>query len=145
VYLSLCSDPESNFQYDPKLPYELEVNYTFDRKQYKIVYSTTCNRNIRFPIYSESEIDKNSSENSIISASIVRNVNDLEGIDICDLISKYAGPLGNFYDDTEFVVKKSWLQFSGIENVSNITIMDIEGENYLFNEESEYLTLKKSA
>lgn len=142
-FLDLCSDPETNFQYNPELPYELEVNYTLDRKQYKIVYSTECNRNIRFPIYSESEIEKSSSETSIISASIVRQDSDLDGIDVGDVILKYAGPLGNFYDDTEFVVKKSWLQFSGIDAESKINIMDIEGDSYLFDNNCEYLTLKE--
>jgi hypothetical protein len=140
-FLSLCSDPETNFQYDSKLSYDLEVNYTLDRKQYKIVYSTDCNRNIRFPIYSESEVDNLDSDNSIISASIVRHSGDLNGIEIDDVILKYAGPLGDFYDGTEFVVKKSWLQFSGIENNSKISIMDIGGDSYIFDDDDEYLTL----
>ncbi len=144
-FLELCSDPETNFQYNSGFEYELEVNYTFDRRQYKIVYDTDVNLDIRFPVYSESEIVKSGVDNSIISASIVRRESDPNGIDIGDVILKYAGPLGNFYDDSEYVVKRKWLTFSGIDNKSKIKIMDIDGNEYVFKEDEDYLTLKKKS
>lgn len=141
-FLELCSDPASNFQYDVQYQYELEVNYTLDRRQYKIVYATDENENIRFPVYSESEIAKANVDNSIISASILRQDSDNQGIDIGDVILKYAGPMGNFYGDSEFVVKRSWLTFSGIDEKAMIKIMDIEGTEYVFKENDTYLVLK---
>lgn len=143
-FLNVCSDSGSNFQFHDKFQYDLEVNYTLDRRQYKIVYSTNENNKIRFPVYSESEIAQASVENSIISASIVRRDVPCEndGIDIGDVILKYAGPLGNFYDDSEYKVKRSWLAFSDIDEQAKIKIMDIEGSEYIFKEEDEYLTLK---
>ena len=137
-----CSDSGSNFKYNSELEYELEVNYTFDRKQYKIFYSNAENNKIKFPVYSESEMTSADTDNSIISAQIVRENTDQGGIDIDELILKYAGPKGNFYDDTKYVVKKNWLNFSGIDDRSIIKIMDIEGTNYIFKEDDTYLTLK---
>lgn len=140
-FLELCAQSGSNFQYDPALEYELEVNYTFDRKQYKIFYSNDENSKIKFPVYSESEMANADDENSIISAQIIRENTDQGGIDIDDLILKFAGPKGNFYADTEFVVKKSWLNFSGIDGHSRILIMDLSGENYIFEQSDKYLKL----
>ena len=57
------------------------------------------------------------------------------------MILKYAGPLGDFYAGTEYVVKKCWLQFAGFESTSKINIMDIEGRCYLFDEKDEYLSM----
>ena len=119
------------------------MNYTFDRKQYKIFYSNEENNKIKFPVYSESEMANADINNTIISAQMVREDTDQGGIDIDDLILKFAGPKGNFYEDSEFVVKKSWLKFSGIEDNSRILIMDIEGNNYIFDDGDKYLTLKE--
>lgn len=143
-FLRLCSESGSNFKYDANLTYELEVNYTFDRKQYKIFYSNDKNNEIKFPVYSESEMAKADVDNSIISAEIVRDDIGKGGIDIGDVILKYAGPKGNFYDDSDFVVLKSWLKYSGIDEESKISIMDIEGNTFEFNDEDKYLTLNNT-
>lgn len=140
-FLALCSDPDSNFQVNKDLKYDLEVNYTLDRRQYKIVYSNDENSRIRFPVYSEKEV-MDGVQNSIISAMIVRNANDVDGIDIGDVLLKYAGPLGNFYNGTDFCVKKSWLSFAGIEDNVIIKMMDINGDEYIFRENDKYLSLK---
>ena len=142
-FINLCSDPKSNFQYDSDLDYELEVNYTFDRRKYKIIYSTKDNSKIRFPVYSESEISQSNSGNSVISASIVRDDQDQEGIDISDMVLMYAGPLGNFYDDSEFIVKRDWLAFEGIDDQAKIKMMDLEFNEYLFTKESKYISLEE--
>ncbi len=141
-FLELCSDPESNFQVNPQLTYELEVNYTFDRKQYKIVYSTDENDKIRFPVYTEKEIAKSGNNNSVISASIIRRDGDQAGIEIDDEFMKYAGPLGDFYGGTEFKVKRSWLGFSGIEENAKIKIMDMNGNEMVVKSADKYLELK---
>ncbi len=141
-FLELCSDPESNFQVNSELTYELEVNYTLDRKQFKIIYSTDDNNNVRFPVYSEKEIAKAGNNNSIISASIIRRESDQAGIEIDDELLKYAGPLGNFYGNTEFVVKRSWLGFSGIDENAKIKIMDMNGNELVIKDTDQYLELK---
>jgi hypothetical protein len=140
----LCSQSGSNFEYNSDFEYELEVNYTFDRKQYKIFYSSDENKQIKFPVYSESEMSKADIDNSIISAQIVREDTDQGGIDIDDVILKFAGPKGNFYDDSDFVVKKSWLKFSGIDDHSRIMIMNIEGDNFVFEEDDKYLSMNNN-
>lgn len=142
-FLRMCTEEGSNFKYDPNLEYELEVNYTFDRKQYKIFYSNNENDKIKFPIYSESEMANADMNNSIISAQIIRENDDQGGIEIDELMLKFAGPKGNFYDDSDFVVKKSWLKFSGIDDHSKVLIMDLEGNNFVFDNEDEFLTLNK--
>lgn len=144
-FLELCSDPESNFQYDLKLDYDLQVNYTFDRRQYKLIFSTSENSKIRFPVYTESEIVGASAANgnSVISGSIVRHESDQEGIDISDIMLEYAGPLGNFYDDSDIVVKRDWLSFEGIDQKAKIKLMDIEFNEYVFGEKDKYISLKK--
>ena len=142
-FLDLCSDPESNFQVNKSLHYELEVNYTLDRKQYKIVYSDEVNSSIRFPIYSESEIAKNTeTTNCVISAYLVRESSQTSGIDVSDVILKFAGPLGNFYANTGFVVKRSWLALSGIEETAIIKLMDLDGSEYCIMDSDEFIALK---
>lgn len=143
-FLDLCSDVASNFQVNKDLRYELEVNYTLDRKQYKIIYSDDINSFMRFPIYSESEIAKNTdTSNCIISATIVRDPMQSSGIDISDVILKFAGPLGNFYDGTGFVVKRCWLSLAGIDEHAIIKLMDIEGNEYCIKNDDEFIALTK--
>ena len=144
TFLELCSDPESNFQYNPEYTYQLEVDYTFDKQQYKIIYSTDENNRIRFPIYSETCISKANTSNSIISANLMKDDSEIDGEDISDIISKYAGPLANLYADTDYVVKRDWVNlFSNIDPNCNIVIMDLYGNDFVFNHTDTYLSIEK--
>lgn len=142
-FIKICSDSAGNFKFNKDLDYELEVNYTFDRKQYKIIYATDKNNHIKFPVYSESEMAKADIDNGIISAQIIRDDPDKGGLDVDDVLLKFAGPKGNFYSDTDFVVKKSWLKFADVDEQSKIQIMDLEGNEYVFEGDDEYLSLKE--
>lgn len=128
-FIALCSDPSSNFQYDAQYEYDIEVNYTYDQREYKIIYSTYENKHIRFPIYTESAIiNTSATTGGLCSAYFTREKNQVLGernIDISDEMMKYAGPIGNFYVDTEYLIRREWLVSSElIDEDSTVVLLD---------------------
>lgn len=145
-FVELCCNPNSNFkQVDRDQNYVLEVNYTFDYNQYKVYYDTEQNPAIRFPVYTETQIyERDIMASGITYAFVTKTADEDEGIDITEQVKKFAGPLENFYDDSEFVVKKKWLVDQSVVPANGyIKILDFKGEEHIFGPDDEILTFKK--
>lgn len=146
-FIEMCCDPNSNFTgVDRNKNYELEVNYTFDYSQYKIVFDTRKNTTVRFPVYSEKDIhNRDIMSGGITYAFIAKNQDDEDGIEITDQIKKLSGPMENFYDDKEYVVEKQWLfRHSTIPETGFIKVVDFKGEEHTFKPEDEFFTFKRA-
>jgi len=142
-FIEMCTEEGSNFgKVDRNLYHELEVNYTMDRKQYKIIFSTQNNSNVRFPIYTEKEVRQRKEAQGIISAIVVQNEEDDEGIDVTDSLLKFAGPMENFYSDTEYIVKRCWLSQVNIDTNAIIKVLDMDAEEHIFSPLKEIITFK---
>lgn len=130
-FIHSCLKPNSNFNsFNPEHKYELVVHYTFDYKKYVVVYTDK----IRFPLYTESEIRKRSlKKGGVLTAGLLTaEEEDDDGIDIYDHLKKLAGPMENFYIDTEFDVKRHYLNYAGLRmNTSNsyIKMLDFWGNS----------------
>jgi hypothetical protein len=113
-FVEACCDPDTNFDKVNKDFYHiLEVNYTFDHKKYKMIYDTSINLDIRFPIYTEKEIrDRDVSKAGVNLAYLTHfdkaETNDPNAKDVTNDLKKVAGPMQNFYKDTDYVMKKEW-------------------------------------
>lgn len=149
-FIELCCNPNSNFnQFDPSKQYELVVRYTFDHKEFIIVYSMDDGENnIRFPIYTESEIRSRSLKNTgVITAGLLTaKEDDEDGINIYDHLKKLAGPMENFYADTEYKVKKHHLNFAGLKmDVANtfIKMLDFWGTEFVVAPKQNIIKLEK--
>jgi len=147
-FIELCCDPDSNFTaVDRNKNYELEVNYTFDYNQYKIVFDTRENTTVRFPVYSEKAIhNRDIMSGGITYAFIAKNRDDDEGIDITDQVKKISGPMENFYDDKEYIVEKEWLfRHSTIPETGYVKVVNFKGDEHVFSPEENILTFKENS
>lgn len=142
-FIEMCTEEGSNFgKVDRNLYHELEVNYTMDRKQYKIIFTTHQNSNIRFPIYTENEVRQRKEAQGIISATVVQSEDDEEGMDVTQELLKFAGPMENFYSDTEYIVKRYWLSQVNIDSNAIIKVLDMDAEEHVFTPSKEILSFK---
>jgi hypothetical protein len=146
-FIQLCCTPDSNFStFDAAKRYELVVHYTFDHKRYIIVYS--MDQSIRFPVYSEAQIRERSLKNTgVITAGMLTvKEDDEDGINIYEHLKKLAGPMDNFYSDTEFVVKRSHLFFAGLKiDVAHLHLkmLDFWGTEFVLSPKQEIIRLEK--
>lgn len=141
-FIESCTEEGSNFgTVNRNLYHELEVNYTMDRKQYKIMFTTSANSKIRFPVYREDEIRKRKEVQGILSVLIVNNEEDDEGIDVTDDILKFAGPMENFYQDSEYVVKRQWLSYVNISPDAIIKVLDMDADTHIFDAKTDVLKI----
>ena len=155
-FIEACCDPDTNFDKVNKDFYHiLEVNYTFDLKKYKMIYDTKENVNIRFPIYTEKEIrDRDVSKAGINSAFLSHfdnaETNDPNFKDVTNDLKKIAGPLQNFYSDTQYVMKKDWFldvylglgkAFDSIDECY-IHIVDFKGNCHVIPPDQKVLSIK---
>ncbi len=150
-FIELCCNPNSNFNsYDPAKHYELVVRYTFDHKEYIVVFDSKAEgeNNIRFPIYTESEIRGRSLKNTgvITCGLLTAKEDDDDGINIYEYLKKLAGPMENFYADTEYKVKRHHLNFAGLKlDVDNafIKMLDFWGTEFVVKPKQNIIKLEK--
>jgi hypothetical protein len=145
-FIKLCCDPDTNFNHvDESLYYLLEVNYTFDHKKYRVYYDSKDNTNIRFPVYTDIAIrDRDIFVGGVNSAQISEIEDDENGTDITKELQKLAGPLQNFYDDTEYVVKKEWFMGERFPKNSYIQLIDFKGDLHVIPPDAELLSFIKT-
>jgi hypothetical protein len=145
-FVNMCSDPDTNFnQVNENSFYLLEVNYTFDRKDYRVYYDSKVNSKIRFPIYSDKAIrERDLFVGGVDSSQITENETDYNGIDVTKEMKRLAGPMQNFYDDTEFVVKKRWFMNDRFPKQSNIQLIDFKGELHIIKPDDQYLSFDRN-
>lgn len=148
-FIELCCAPNSNFNnFDPSVQYELVVKYTFDYKQYIIVFDTTDNNRIRFPPYPEREIRQRSLKNTgVITCGMVTAAADADdGINVYEYLKKLAGPMENFYSDTEYTVKRHHLNYAGLKmDMDNtyIKMLDFWGTDFTITPQENVIRLEK--
>ena len=106
-FIDICRESCSNLEVNENCV--MEVIYTFDFKKYNIYYDSEFNQNVKFPLYTETELRSKIQTSSILSATLLNNKNEIEGIDVTDTINSAAGPLGNFYEDNKWKVKLDWV------------------------------------
>lgn len=141
-----CCDPKSNFKTtDSNATYSLVVRYTFDRRKYKIVYGET----IRFPLYSEKQIrSKDLQKTGALTAGMLTLTEEADdGIDIYQFLKEFAGPMENFYADTEFPVLKRHLIYSGLNAPTDnfyIKMLDLQGTEYIVRPSQQQIRLEKN-
>lgn len=135
--------------------YELVVSYTFDHKHYKIVYGnseeeigTGATTFIRFPIYTEQTIrNKDMKKNGAITAGMITANEDADdGIDIYPQLRILAGPMENFYADTEFSIKRNHLYYTGLRVATTsmyIKMIDVWGTEFSVRPEQQTIKLEK--
>lgn len=152
-FVEACCDPDTNFDKVNKEYYHaLEVNYTFDLKKYKMVYDTRENKIIKFPVYKEIGIRERDISKAGISCAFLTHFPKLEqedpnAKDVTNELKKIAGPMQNFYSDTEYVVRKDWFldAFLGVGKSfdSNeecyIHLIDFKGESHVITPQEKYL------
>jgi len=156
-FIAACCDPQSNFtEWDNEASYELLVSYTFDHQKYKIVYGSRTETirvvngaTIRFPLYTERAIrTKNLRQTGgLTDAMLMMDENGSEdsGINIYIPLKELAGPMGNFYTDTEFSVKKHYLQYTGLRaqiDQMYIKMFDLWGTEFILRPEQEIIKLE---
>jgi hypothetical protein len=140
-----CCDPKSNFQaINPKAQYSLVVSYTFDLRKYKIVYD----KNIRFPLYSERQIrNKDLQTTGALTAGMLTLSEEADdGIDIYQHLKEFAGPMENFYADTEFPVMRKHLLYTGLNVPDNffIKMLDLSGTEFTVRPSQQQIRLEKN-
>lgn len=145
-FVEMCCDPESNFkEADKDLFYLLEVNYTFDKKKYRIYYDSKRNTKIRFPIYSDNAIrDRSIFDGGVNSALVTENEEDETGSDVTKELKKLAGPMQNFYDDTQYVMLKEWFMGDRFPSSNLIQIIDFRGDFHLIKSGDEFLSFTRN-
>lgn len=161
-FIGLCCEPDSNFtDINSAATYDLVVSYTFDHKRYMIVYSDSGTSGpsgtggtggteilIRFPVYNEVTIRNRDFKHhgSITAAMLTAEEDADDGIDIYPQLTQLAGPLGNFYADTEYSVQKNHLHYAGVRvAMSNmfINVLDIWGHEFIIKPEQNIIKLTK--
>lgn len=148
-FIELCCDPMSNFtEYDRKARYELVVSYTFDHNHYKIVYGTGQADKVRFPIYTEKTIrTKDIKKTGVLTAAMLTAEADAqEGIDVYAQLKQLAGPMENFYTDTEYTIRKSHLHYTGLRVPAEsmfIKMLDLWGTEFVVRPEQQFIKLEK--
>lgn len=125
TFMQYCE--ETTTQIPKNTEIYLEIQYTFDYKTYKLFYD--CNTPITFPIYSEQYIREQQNTDSILVAFLCENEDDENGLEITNEIQQLAGPLGNFYEFTEYKQKRKYI--TKLNNKLLIKYMDSEG-NFKF-------------
>jgi hypothetical protein len=117
-----------------------------------IVYGTTTDGAsdslIRFPIYSEQTIrNKDMKNNGALTAGMLTVKEDAEdGIDIYDKLRLLAGPMGNFYADTEYSIKKQHLHYTGLRvpiDGMYIKMLDLWGTDFTVRPDQPLIKLIK--
>lgn len=151
-FIGLCCEPDSNFtDINLAASYDLVVSYTFDHKRYMIVFSDSGGTEslIRFPVYNELTIrNRDFKHHGSVTAAMLAATEDADdgGIDIYPQLSQLAGPLGNFYADTEYSVQKSHLHYAGVRvAMSNmfIHVLDLWGNQFIVKPEQNIIKLTK--
>ena len=151
-FIELCCDPHSNFkEYDSECEYELVVKYTFDHRDYTIVYAEDENGkggHIRFPIYSIQSIHNRELKKTgvITAAQLTAKEDDDDGIDIYTALKELAGPMENFYADTEYTIKKHHLRHVGLRVRTDsmyIQMLDFWGSRFVISPDQDTLKLEK--
>lgn len=151
-FIALCCDPHSNFnEMNPNARYELVVKYTFDHKQYIIVYdsSDSATSSIRFPIYTEREIrSRDIKQTGVLTAAQLAVSEDADdGIDVYQHLKMLAGPMENFYADTEYEVKRHHLNHAGLRIPVDklfIQMLDFWGSPYVLGPDQKVIRLEKA-
>ena len=152
-FIQACCDPDTNFDKVNKAYYHiLEVNYTFDLKKYKMIYDTRDNKKVRFPIYTEKAIRERDVSKAGVNSAFLSHyekpeTEDPNCKDVTNDFKKIAGPMQNFYSDTEYIMKKEWFldtylgsgkAFDSIENCY-IHIIDFKGNMNLIKPDQKNL------
>ena len=154
-FVEACCDPDTNFDKVNKYYYHLlEVNYTFDLKKFKIFYDTRNNTKIHFPVYKEKEIrDRDVSKAGINCAFLTHferpEKDDPNSKDVTSDLRKIAGPMQNFYVNTNYVVRKEWFLdvYLGLgkafDNINDcyIHIIDFRGTPHVIKPDQEVLAV----
>lgn len=137
-FVKKCSRPNNNIRYDVNSQIRLQIDYTFDRKSYVVTFDDA----IVFPIYLESELRQYLMRPTILSAVISKNEFDADnGIYVTDELNKFAGPLGNFYDDKPNITVRKDDALPELPSNYCVILMDSKGKTHVFKPENEYLTL----
>ena len=148
-FVGLCCEEGTNFSHiKSSAHYELVVKYTFDFKQYVIVYGdfTGANNELRWPIYTENEIRARDLKSTgvIAAALLTSSAEDEEGIDIYSEIKQLAGPKENFYMDTEFHVNRAHLIHTGLKTDASpfyIKMVDFWGSDCVIRPQQDRLIM----
>ena len=151
-FIELCCDPHSNFNaFNPEARYELVVKYTFDHKQYMIVYDSSdkAGNSIRFPVYTERDIRGRDIKHTgvLTAAQLAGNEDAEDGIDIYPHLKMLAGPMENFYADTEYEVKRHHLNHAGLRfpvDAMFIQMLDMWGSPYVLGPDKSVIKLEKA-
>lgn len=144
-FLEMCASSDiTNLKTIDRDNYHLlEVVYTFDFKKYVIYYDTKTNTSVRFPVYAEQDVrERDIFEGGVTSAQIVLHPDDIQGIDVTEKMLKFAGPMENFYDDKNYMVKKEWFwqeDYPSIET-AYVKVIDSSGNEHIFEPSDEYFT-----
>jgi hypothetical protein len=140
-----CKSEDIAFpQPDPTRRYELVVHYVFDHEDYTIVYDTDDKSPIRFPIYTESAIRHRDRLQTVLEATVTAKREQEDGMNVYDHIKRLAGPMGNFYADSEFCVKKRHLHFTGFRvplDDAYLRIMDGNATTHIISPKEEIITI----
>ena len=140
--IEMCRRPNNNIYTTTGNHCQLEIDYTFDYKRYRIWFDSNDER-VRFPLYRESELRKRIFLPTILSALLTKEPDSESGIDVTREINEAAGPLGNFYDDVKHKVKKDDVLREHTNNDLYLCLIAYNGKSYTFDKHDKYLTLQK--
>ena len=108
----------------------LDVRYEIMGQRYHIVYQRGSDPHIVYPPYTVDELREFMSTSTAL-VSIIHAERD--GDDLTDLVTEYAGPKGNFYEDKEgIVIKGDWIFRDPSDSRGRLAITDGECKDYLF-------------
>lgn len=130
---------------DPTAQYELQVNYVFDRQDYMIVYDSEDNVDVRFPVYTESTVHaRDVSKDGLLSAMVTATADSDDGMDVYKEMMLLAGPMRNFYADSEFNVKKRHLHYTGFRvplDDAFVKMLDFEARQHIVAPDQDIIEL----
>ncbi len=103
---------------------------------------------IRFPIYTEQIIrNKDVKSNSALTAGMLTLTADADdGMDIYESLRLLSGPMGNFYADTEYSIKKQYLHYTGLRVPVDdmfIKMLDLWGTDFIVRPDQPIIKLVK--
>jgi len=97
---------KNNYEFDDQTL--LYIYFVYNQNEYILPYKFTQNAQIEFPIYVVEDIDS-CFMIEYETASTKNRSSDDESDSLLTLINKFAGPKGNFYSDTQHIIKPEYL------------------------------------
>lgn len=90
----------------------IEIQFSYENMIYKLPIKYCKNKKIQLPLYAASDLATClKMEYETIETKNIGEINLIEDINLYNLISQYAGPKGNFYSDTPYVIQPEYIIF----------------------------------